>query len=100
TAYPTVSFAASDMVSRLRYAILRSAGNPQLRWEKAAILNLGLDFEVLQGRIHGSLEYYRKKGTDLLGENFIDPTSGIISGTGGFVRNRVNYADVLTRGVD
>lgn len=100
TAYPTVSFAASDMVSRLRYALLRSAGNPQLRWEKAAILNLGLDFGMLQGRISGSMEYYHKKGTDLLGENFIDPTSGIISGSGGFVRNRVNYADVLTRGVD
>lgn len=100
TAYPRMSFSASDMVSRLRFGILRSAGNPQLRWEKAAILNLGLDFEALSKRLSGSLEYYRKQGSDLIGENFIDPTSGIISGSGGFVVNRINYADVLTRGVD
>ncbi|TPE42453.1 SusC/RagA family TonB-linked outer membrane protein [Pontibacter mangrovi] len=100
TAYPTISYVSADPLSRLPFAILRSAGNPQLRWEKTATLNTGIDFGFFRDRITGSLEYYRKQGTDLLGDVFIDPTSGIISGPNGFVRNRINYADVLTTGWD
>jgi TonB-dependent starch-binding outer membrane protein SusC len=100
TAFPTMSYAAADAVSRLPYGILRSAGNPRLRWEKTATLNLGLDFGLRNDRVTGSLEYYRKQGSDLLGDVFLDPTSGILSSPGGFTRNRVNYADVRTRGVD
>jgi TonB-dependent starch-binding outer membrane protein SusC len=100
TAFPTVSYVSADLLSRLPYAILRSAGNPQLRWEKTATLNAGVDFGFFRDRISGSLEYYHKQGTDLLGDRFIDPTSGIISRSNGFVRNRVNYADVRTTGWD
>lgn len=100
TAYPTVSYVSADALTPLPFAILRSAGNPQLRWEKTATLNTGLDFGFFRNRLTGSLEYYRKQGTDLLGDVFIDPTSGIISGPNGFVRNRINYADVLTTGWD
>lgn len=100
TAFPTVSYVSADPLSRLPFAILRSAGNPQLRWEKTTTLNAGLDFGFFRDRLSGSLEYYRKQGTDLLGDRFIDPTSGIISGPDGFVRNRVNYADVRTTGWD
>lgn len=100
TAYPTISYVSSDLLSRLPHAILRSAGNPQLRWEKTETFNAGIDFGFFRDRVSGSLEYYRKQGTDLLGDVFIDPTSGIVSGNRGYVRNRINYADVRTTGWD
>lgn len=40
--------------------------NPDLRWEKTATSNIGLDFSVLKGRISGSLDFYNKKTTDLI----------------------------------
>lgn len=40
--------------------------NPDLRWEKTATSNIGLDFAILNGRISGSLDVYNKKTTDLI----------------------------------
>lgn len=41
--------------------------NPNLRWEKAKNMNVGIDFSVLNGIISGSLNYYHRKQQDLLG---------------------------------
>jgi len=57
-------------------ASLNTPPNDQLRWEKTASLNLGLDFSVLGNRLSGSLDYYHKKGTDLLTVTDLDPTTG------------------------
>ncbi len=40
--------------------------NPELKWEVTKMLNLGLDFSVLKGRISGTVEYYKKTTEDLL----------------------------------
>lgn len=40
--------------------------NPNLRWEKTATSNIGLDFSVVKGRISGSLDLYNKSTTDLI----------------------------------
>jgi TonB-dependent starch-binding outer membrane protein SusC len=40
--------------------------NPDLKWEKTAQLNIGLDAEFLKGRINFVADYYNKKTTDLL----------------------------------
>lgn len=40
--------------------------NPDLRWEKTATSNIGLDFAILKGRVSGSLDFYNKKTTDLI----------------------------------
>lgn len=50
--------------------------NDQLRWEKTATWNVGLDFAVMNYRLHGSLDVYRKKGSDLLTNTDLDPTTG------------------------
>lgn len=44
---------------------LRNA-NPDLRWERTDMLNLGIDFAFLNNRLSGSLEYYDKNTTDLI----------------------------------
>jgi TonB-dependent starch-binding outer membrane protein SusC len=46
--------------------------NPDLRWETMVTQNLGLDYEILKGRISGSLELYKNSTKDLL-LNFIVP---------------------------
>ncbi|PYP79291.1 MAG: SusC/RagA family TonB-linked outer membrane protein [Gemmatimonadetes bacterium] len=40
--------------------------NPNLKWEKTATFDAGVDFGVMDGRISGTLDYYRANTTDLL----------------------------------
>lgn len=42
--------------------------NPNLRWEKGHNQNIGVDFSLLNYRITGSLNYFIRKQSDLLGE--------------------------------
>ena len=77
------------------YDLLRisNPANDQLKWEETAVFNLGVDFAVLKNRISGSIEYYHKNSTDLLGSRPLDPTNG-------FASAKVNYASMLNTGVD
>lgn len=40
--------------------------NPDLKWETTGMLNIGLDFAFLKGRINGTIEVYDKKTKDLI----------------------------------
>jgi TonB-linked SusC/RagA family outer membrane protein len=40
--------------------------NPDLRWEKTATANIGLDFSILSDKVSGSLEVYDKRTTDVI----------------------------------
>ena len=40
--------------------------DPQLSWEKTAITNIGVDFELFDNKIGGSIEYYVRESIDLL----------------------------------
>ncbi|HMR19013.1 MAG TPA: TonB-dependent receptor, partial [Sphingobacterium sp.] len=71
-----------------------SIGNPSLRWEKVKTTNLGAEWRVAGNRVRGRVEYYTKRGTDLIGDYEMDPTLGI---TGSY---KINYADISTRGWD
>lgn len=42
--------------------------NPDLKWETTSMFNVGVDFEFLQGRLSGTVEYYNKETEDLLYE--------------------------------
>lgn len=42
--------------------------NDDLRWEKTAELNAGIDFGFFDGRLFGSIDVYSKKTTDMLWE--------------------------------
>lgn len=45
---------------------LTSLANPNLRWEKTAGLNLGLDFSLFTNRLRGNLDVYQNTTDDLL----------------------------------
>lgn len=43
-----------------------SNANPDLKWERTAMLNIGLDFSFFRGRLGGTIEYYDKRTSDLI----------------------------------
>lgn len=44
--------------------------NPDLKWEQTSQLNFGMDYGIIQSRINGSIDVYRKVTTDLLMQVF------------------------------
>ncbi len=74
-------------------AYISNLPNAFLRWEKVNQVNVGLDFALRQNIISGTLEYYVKKGTDLIAPSPLDPTVGASSYTG-------NAADMTAHGMD
>jgi len=79
--------------------------NPDLKWERTAMLNIGLDFAFLGGRINGSIEYYNKKTSDLIWSyavstsvyplNWIRANVGDISNSG--IEFSINAVPVKTK---
>ena len=44
--------------------------NPDLKWESTATTNIGIDFGILKNRISGSIDYYIKKTSDLIYDQY------------------------------
>jgi iron complex outermembrane receptor protein len=44
--------------------------NPDLKWESTATTNIGIDFGILKNRISGSVDYYVKKTSDLIYDQY------------------------------
>jgi TonB-dependent starch-binding outer membrane protein SusC len=53
--------------------------NPDLRWERTAQYNFGLDFEIFGDRVSGEIDYYIKKTDDLLLNVNVPATTGFTS---------------------
>ncbi len=68
----------NDTAGGVSYSV-SSPPNNQLRWEKTASTNVGVDMSFLDSRINVSLDYYRKQSRDLLADDNIDPTTGFTS---------------------
>ena len=92
TAYTTAQLSYNSF-NKLPNAFLLNPPNKDLRWEKNRMWNVGADFGTRNNRITGSIEYFNRKGTDLIGNGVIDPTSG-------FTSFRGNLADMKGRGID
>lgn len=70
-----------------------SPANKQLRWEKTATTNLGLDFSVLNSRLNLTVDIYNKSTADLLGYKEVNPFSG-------WNNILINYGDMYNRGFE
>jgi len=67
------------------------ASNPDLKWEKTATANIGLDFSLLKGKVTGSIDVYDKKTTDMIFNYNVNPVLvpvGSIVANGGTMSNR------------
>ena len=66
------------------------ANNPDLKWEEVATTNLGLDFTILNNKISGSIDWYKKKTSDMIFPISVSPAivpGGRIVVNGGNVEN-------------
>jgi TonB-linked SusC/RagA family outer membrane protein len=75
SAVPTIYYVAPSLYTNFIYAVPDQFANPDLRWEKTAMLNVGIDFSLRNNILSGSIEYYQKKGKDLLGNSPADYTA-------------------------
>ncbi|MXV52341.1 SusC/RagA family TonB-linked outer membrane protein [Pedobacter sp. HMF7647] len=66
--------------------------NPNLRWEKEHILNVGLDFGFFN-KLNGSIEYYDRREYDQIGSI---PASMVT----GFANKNVNWASMKNSGLE
>lgn len=79
--------------------------NNNLSWEEAREFNVGLDFEILEGRIFGAIDYYTRDNEKLLfGRPLpLDSGFGSITENIGAIRNtgleiELNSVNINTRG--
>ncbi|MHA4806653.1 SusC/RagA family TonB-linked outer membrane protein [Flavitalea flava] len=73
---------------------LGGIANPNLKWEKTAQLNIGVDMQILEGRLDFVADYYNKKTSDLL---LAVPTPAVAGGTGSVLEN---VGEVQNKGVE
>ncbi|WEK36035.1 MAG: TonB-dependent receptor [Candidatus Pseudobacter hemicellulosilyticus] len=59
-----------------RYVTWGGMANNNLRWEKTAQLDIGIDLAFLDNRIALTADYYHKRTTDLLRQQFLNPSTG------------------------
>ena len=57
-------------------AVPLGVGNPDIQWESQAILDIGLEFGILNNRINGVFDYFKKNSKDLLLNKPITQTIG------------------------
>ncbi|WP_331138143.1 SusC/RagA family TonB-linked outer membrane protein [Flavobacterium sp.] len=93
--FTNISLSNLDTFSQLPYAFVTAPANPNLRWEKTAILNLGIDFSILNNRLGGTIEYYKKNSKDLIVDFPISPFYGVQNNS-----LKQNAATIEGNGVD
>jgi TonB-linked SusC/RagA family outer membrane protein len=93
SAYTTSALSGFPNTFNVNFQNILNPPNPQLRWERINVINIGLDFATRNKRISGTFEYYQKYGTDLIGQSPVAPQTGVSTFTG-------NTADMRGEGVD
>jgi len=57
---------AGGNTARYRTIAATNNANPDLKWERTAMLNVGIDFGFFENRLTGTIEYYDKQTSDLI----------------------------------
>lgn len=85
----------TDYFTGMNGGLIKSLPNADIRWEKTATTNIGVDFAAFNNRLSGSIEYYNKYSTDLLAQINNSPTSGMSFGT-----TTTNNGKMTNRGIE
>ena len=94
TAVPTYGSTGDVMDG---YVMLNATklANPDLKWESTGMLNIGIDYAFLKGRINGTIEFYNKKTKDLIWDypvsSYIYPFSSIAANVGKITNKGVEF---------
>lgn len=77
-----------------KVALVQSGvGNKDITWETNSNFNTGVEFDIFKNRISGSVEYFRRKTTDMLCFVYV-PMSG------GYGGSYDNVGDMMNQGVE
>lgn len=98
TAVTTIQQASGAGYTGNPFSVVANPGNPELRWEKERVINLGYDFAFKNAVISGSLEYFFKKGEDLFGDSPLAPSSGLSLFRGNTANIKGNGFDIVLNG--
>lgn len=88
-----VALITTQYVNNLPMGSIQTPPNDQLRWEKTATWNFGVDFAFWNFRLSGSLDYYHKSGSDLLTDVDLDMTTG-------YETLKMNAGNMVNNGVE
>ena len=75
TTFSNVNYAFNDQVNS--GLTVNSLFNPNIAWEEVRKINIGLDAELLQGKVPLVFEYFNNRVNDLVIQVPISPSSGI-----------------------
>lgn len=92
--YMTANYKPNTHVGGLSGTI-SSRPNPDLRWEKTTTANVGIEFALLNNRLTGAVDYYFKRGVDLLANTNGVPTEGW-----GFSTYTINNGKMTNQGIE
>lgn len=91
---PLISLGASSDIYTGDYnAYISSFGNPDLTWEKTGTVDFGVDFDLFDGKLSGKVDFYNKKGDNLLVYQSIPATNGT-------TEQKINSAQMVNRGIE
>ncbi len=92
--YMTAYYSANLLLGGIQGAI-SSRPNPLLSWERTFTGNIGVDFAMYNNRITGSVDYYNKRGKDLLASTQGVPTEGW-----GYSTYTINNGEMTNHGIE
>ena len=69
----------------------QNAPNPNLKWEKTSNINVGLNLEMFRNRVRLNVDYYFRRGTDLISSRQLPLETG-------FSTTTINWASMENRG--
>ena len=95
TAFTTARINGTSPLTGLPYARIANPPNPDLRWEQVKVVNIRFDFETQSGVIGGSIEYYNKRGIDLIGGTPYAPSTGVSTFYGNTASTKGNGFDIV-----
>lgn len=84
--------------SRAPYSFVSSISNPNLKWEKTAQIDAGVELGLFQNRLNFDVSFYHKKTTDLLLDAPIPTATGfsVVTKNIGSVQNQ--GLDIMVKG--
>jgi hypothetical protein len=94
TAVTTLKEQSNSYYSGIPFNVIANPGNPDLRWEKDRVINLGIDFSSKNQILSGSVEFYFKQGNNLFGSLSLPPSTGFSTFFGNTASTSGHGADI------
>ncbi|ETZ19187.1 SusC/RagA family TonB-linked outer membrane protein [Pedobacter sp. V48] len=99
SAYTTAMYNnGSTETTKLPYGEIINPPNPDLRWEQVKMWNIGIDASSKNRKWNMFIDFFQKRGIDLIGETAYPPSSGVSVFKGNNASTKGFGADILIQG--